>query len=81
MLDKKFEYFWEIQNIKWRRRDMVVTNKNTIYVLEVKVNWTVKEALEQIKQKYIPQLPIDKEIVKIWINWNKDDKSFWVEIV
>ncbi len=51
-------YFWEIQNIKWRR-DMVLINKNTIYVLEVKVNWTVKEALEQIEQKYTPQLPID----------------------
>jgi hypothetical protein len=59
------------------RIDMVVWMPDAIYVLELKVNGTAKEALEQIDEKgyAIPYQTEGKHIVKVGIKFNADTRT------
>jgi len=68
-------YYPEIQNLKWRK-DLVIPVNNKYFIIEAKVNESAKKAIEQIDELYIPQFTDWKEIVKVWINWDKKNKKF-----
>jgi len=72
-------YYPELQNIKWRS-DLVIPVNNKYYIIEAKVNESSKKAIEQIEKLYVPQFTDWKEIVKVWINWDKKNKKFEIEI-
>ena len=75
-------YYPELQNIEWRA-DMFIPYKNKLYIIESKVDSKTKQAIKQIKEKYVIQInPKDyEEIVMIWINWNRKKEKVEVEIV
>lgn len=58
------------------RTDMVVWMPDTIYVFELKVNGTAKEALEQIDQKSyaIPYETDGRKIVKVGVKFNAETR-------
>jgi len=58
---------------------MVILTKDTYFILEVKVEKTTKEAIAQIEKQYIPYLTDGKRIVKVSINWKKEEKEIEVE--
>ncbi len=68
-------YYPEVQNLKWRK-DLVIPVNNKYYIVEAKVNESAKKAIEQINKLYLPQFTDWKEIVKVWINWDKENKKF-----
>ncbi len=68
-------YYPEVQNLKWRK-DLVIPVNNKYYIVEAKVNENAKKAIEQINKLYLPQFTDWKEIVKVWINWDKENKKF-----
>ena len=60
---------------------MHIPKWDTIYVVEVKVNRSVKECIKQIEEKYEKQYKKDyKKVVKIGVNWNKKNKKVGVEV-
>jgi len=71
-------YLWEVHAVWWRK-DMVILTKDTYFILEVKVEKTTKEAIAQIEKQYIPYLTDGKRIVKVSINWKKEEKEIEVE--
>jgi len=72
-------YFGEVQNIKWRK-DMVLLKDNIYYILEFKVNENIEKAIQQIDKLYVPYLQDWKAIIKIWVNWDRENKEFEVGI-
>jgi len=72
-------YYPEVQNLKWRA-DLVIPVNNKYYIIEAKVNESAKKAIEQIDKLYVPQFTDWKEIVKVWVNWNKKKKKFDIKI-
>jgi hypothetical protein len=44
---------------------MVILTKDTYFILEIKVDKTVKEAILQIEKQYIPYITDGKKIVKV----------------
>jgi len=64
------------------RTDMVVYMPDTTYILELKVNGTAQEALEQIKQKHydLPYHTEGNSIVMAGIRFNADTRTIddWV---
>jgi hypothetical protein len=72
-------YYPEVQNLKWRA-DLVIPVNSKYYIIEAKVNESAKKAIEQIDKLYVPQFTDWKEIVKVWINWDKKKKKFEVKI-
>ena len=58
------------------RADMVVWMPDTIYVLELKVNGTAQQALEQIDQKgyAIPYQVDSRKVVKVGVKFNPDTR-------
>ena len=73
-------YYPEIQNLKWRS-DLVIPVNNKYYIIEAKVNESAQKAIEQIDKLYIPQFTDWKEIIKVWINWDKENKDFEIKII
>ena len=73
-------YYPEVQNLKWRA-DLVIPVNNKYYIVEAKVNESSQKAIEQIEKLYVPQLQDWKEIIKVWINWNKKDEKFDILII
>ena len=71
-------YLWETECIKWRR-DMIILKDNKYYIIEIKVEKSTKEAIIQIEKQYIPYIRDGKEVIKVWINWNKKEGLFEVE--
>ncbi len=67
-------YYPEVQNLKWRK-DLVIPVNDKYYIVEAKVNESAKKAIEQINKLYLPQFTDWKEIVKVWINWDKENKK------
>ena len=59
------------------RTDMVVYMPDTTYILELKVNGTAQEALEQIKQKHydLPYHTEGNSIVMAGIRFNGDTRT------
>jgi hypothetical protein len=73
-------YYPEVQNLKWRA-DLVIPVNNKYYIIEAKVNESSKKAIKQIDELYIPQFTDWKEIIKIWVNWDKKkNKKFDIKI-
>ena len=58
------------------RADMVVWMPDTIYVFELKVNGTAREALEQIDQKgyAFPYQAEGRRVVKVGVKFNRDTR-------
>ena len=70
--------WWETQGIIWRT-DMHIPKGDTIYIVEVKVDWSTKECIKQIEEKYEKQyINIFKKIVKIGVNRNMKGKKVGV---
>ena len=68
---------------------LVIPVNNKYYIIEAKVNESAKKAIEQIEElypkgtsfgAYVPQLQDWKEIIKVWVNWNKKKKKFDIDI-
>lgn len=59
------------------RTDMVVWMPDAVYVFELKVNGTAKEALEQIDEKgyAIPYQTENKRVVKVGVKFNADTRT------
>jgi hypothetical protein len=59
------------------RVDMVVWMPDAVYVFELKVNGTAKEALEQIDEKgyAIPYQTENKRVVKVGVKFNADTRT------
>jgi len=72
-------YYGEVQNLKWRA-DLVIPVNNCYYIIEAKVDESTKKAIEQIDKLYVPQLQDWKELIKVWVNWNRKKKKFEVKI-
>ena len=72
--------WWETEGIIWRT-DMHIPKWDTIYIIELKVDRSVKECIKQIEEKYEKQYKKDyKKIVKIGVNRNRKGKKVGVEI-
>ena len=58
------------------RVDMVVWMPDTVYVFELKVSGTAKEALEQIDTKdyALPYQTAGREVVKVGVKFNPDTR-------
>jgi hypothetical protein len=73
-------YYPEVQNLKWRA-DLVIPVNNKYYIIEAIVIESSKKAIKQIDELYVPQFTDWKEIIKIWINWDKKkNKKFDIKI-
>lgn len=59
------------------RLDILVKTATTIYIMELKLDGTVKEALEQIDNKNyaIPYEADGRKIVKVGINFSSEDRT------
>ena len=72
-------YYPEVQNLKWRK-DLVIPVDNKYFIIEAKVNENSQKAIEQIDELYIPQFTDWKDIIKVWVNWDKKNKKFDIKI-
>jgi len=73
-------YYPEVQNLKWRA-DLVIPVNEKYYIIEAKVNESSQKAIEQIDKLYIPQFTDWKKVIKIWVNWDKENEKFDIEIL
>ena len=64
------------------RADLVVRMPDTIYVIELKVNGTAQEALDQIEQKgyATPYLTDGRKVVKVGVKFSTESKTIedWI---
>jgi len=73
-------YYPEVQNLKWRA-DLVIPVNNKYYIIEAKVDESSQKAIEQINKIYIPQFTDWKDIIKVWVNWDRKNNKFDIEII
>lgn len=79
-----FEMFFESQT-DWWKADIILLYNKEIYIIEVKVDEPVNNAISQIERKYESAYK-GKKGAKIWISWirwraNDDDWHIEVKIV
>ena len=51
---------------------MVMLLHDEYFIIEAKVSSSTEQAIEQIQKKYLPQMPNDRPITMIGINWDKE---------